>query len=97
MGAVIVKTRLLDVRAALATVTDAAPAVVSSDAGTVACRTVELWNVVARFVGFPPRGVHTTTELLVKPAPVTCMVRGPDPAEAEEGDNEASEGPITSV
>jgi hypothetical protein len=53
-----------------ATVTDAVPAAVSNDAGTVACSEITLWNVVTRFVVVPPE-VHCTTEVWVKLFPLS--------------------------
>ena len=70
-GAVMVKIRAPETSIGeFATVTAAVPAVVSNEAGTVACSEIRLWNVVARFVVVPPGGVHRTTDAWVKSFPL---------------------------
>ena len=51
-----------------------------------------LWNVVARLAGWPPCGVHSTTEFCTKLVPFTCNVRAGEPATAVAGTSEAIVG-----
>src|ERR1039457_1702980 len=96
-GAVIVNVRAFEgVPVPFTTVTWAVPCVVNRVAGTCAVSAVELPNVVVRLVVWPLR-LHCTTELLVKPVPLTLRLTFEESAVADEGFNKVSVGVVTTA